>query len=344
MTNEPKIDTFIVTDRAQWLKWRKSDVTASVAAALFGDSADIHPYMTPYELFCLKAGLIEEDVEDTPTFRRGRLLEPVAIELLKEDRPTWKIAPCGYYFRDVDHHIGATPDAFAIRPDIEGRGVIQIKSVGKFAFEKGWLDHNKQVDLPLWIAVQASVEAALTNSTWAAVGAMALGDGGLDMHVIDIPIKPKLMIEIRKLALDFWRRVKDNDPYPPEYGRDAAVIAARYRPDEGNVVDLSDNPRMVEWLTEREGLKAREADGTAANKDRKKLEAELMHLLGNASAAIVGGKIVEVKTVKRGAYSVAPSQYSQVGVKDVGGSASKFKRGPRQLSMDSGEDNHGGPF
>ena len=62
------IESWPVTDRESWLKRREKDVTASVAAALFGDG--VHPYITAYELYCLKAGLIEADPEETPAMRR----------------------------------------------------------------------------------------------------------------------------------------------------------------------------------------------------------------------------------------------------------------------------------
>ena len=101
------IESFPVTDRAEWLRWREQDVTASVVAALFGP--DVHPYMSPFHLFALKAGLIQEDPEETPAMRRGRLLEPVALELLREERPTWDCRHVNRYFRDTVHRVGGTP-------------------------------------------------------------------------------------------------------------------------------------------------------------------------------------------------------------------------------------------
>lgn len=307
---------FKVGDRASWLKRREADVTASVAAALFGDG--VHPYMTAYELFAIKSGLITEDKAESPAMRRGRLLEPVAVHLLREERPNWRIEPGSHYFRDERARIGATPDAFAWRPDIEGRGIVQIKTVGTFAFKKGWRGEDGEVEIPLWIAVQASIEAALTGATWASVAAMALGDGGLDLYVVDIPLKPALMIRLRALVAVFWRRVAENDPYPADYNRDAALIARLYADaDEGGEIDLAGDNRAVELLEAREALKAREADGTAAAKDRKIIDAEIIAKLGNAARGRLGdGRVIEAKTTRRGAYQVEATSYRTVRIKD----------------------------
>src|SRR5262245_7287249 len=74
-------------DREAWLKLRGKDVTASVAGALLG----VHEFTTPYGLWALKSGKIAEDPEETGPMRRGRLLEPVAIELIQEEHPDWAL-------------------------------------------------------------------------------------------------------------------------------------------------------------------------------------------------------------------------------------------------------------
>lgn len=307
-----EIARFAITDRAGWLKRREQDVTASVAAALFGDG--VHPHMTPYKLWALKSGIIANDAE-TPAMRRGRLLEPIALQLLQEEKPDWLIAPHPFYYRDGALRLGASPDALASRPDMAGTGTVQLKSVGHFAFKKGWRDADGEVEAPLWIAVQASVEAALTAAKWASIGAMALGDGGLEMHVVDVPLRPTLMIRLRSLVADFWRRVEQDDPYPPDYRRDGAALARVHADGDGGEIDLSGSERALEVLAQRAALKAREADGAAAEKERKVLDAEIIHLLGNAARGTLGhGRVISAKTVKRAGYVVDPTSYRAIKV------------------------------
>jgi predicted phage-related endonuclease len=308
------IERHQITTRDSWLEWRTRDVTASAAAALFG----VHPYTTPFQLYALKSGLTDESSEETPAMRRGRLLEPVAIDMLREERPTWKIEGGREYLRDPDARIGATPDALATRPDIEGLGIVQIKTAGHFAFKQGWKGSDGEIEVPLWIGVQASVEAALSGATWAAVAVLALGDGGLDMHIADVPLKPALMTKLHGLVSDFWRRVDESDPYPADYARDAAAISAIYREDDGGEVDLSGNERVTALVTRREELKAIEAAASVAQKERKPIDAELVHALGNATRGLLGGgRILEAKTVRRGAYEVKATSYRNLKV--IGG-------------------------
>lgn len=313
------IETYKVTDRQSWLQWRKQDVTASVGAALFGD--DVHPYMTPYQLFALKAGLIEEDPQETPAMKRGRLLEPVGLQLMREERPDWKIWDAGEYLRDTEFRVGASPDWYAECFDRVGRGIVQFKSVGRFAFDKGWIvDH--QLRLPLWIAVQASIEAALTGAAWAVVAAMVLGDGGLDLHVIDVPLRSneKLMEHMRAAATDFWKRVAEKRPYPPNYGRDAALVADLYMSgrDESAIKAFTDQELkdVLPIVAKRAEYKAIESSGNAAEKDRKKLDAELIHLLGNSAAGrLPNGTIVQAKVVQRKGFTTDATQYVQLSIK-----------------------------
>ena len=74
--------------------------------------------MTPYGLWALKRGLLTDQGNETPAMRRGRLLEPIALQLLQEEKPDWVIAPHPFYYRDGALRLGASPDALASRPDI----------------------------------------------------------------------------------------------------------------------------------------------------------------------------------------------------------------------------------
>ena len=163
MSARPGVETWPVKDRTSWLALRKSDVTASAIGSLLG----VHEYMTPYALWALKSGIISEDPEETPAMMRGRLLEPVAIELLREMHPSWTITTPSTYYRDPATRIGATPDALVKDPLRKGFGVLQIKTVEPSIFRRKWQTDDRTVEPPLWIATQALVEAHLTGALWA---------------------------------------------------------------------------------------------------------------------------------------------------------------------------------
>jgi predicted phage-related endonuclease len=310
------IHSWPITSREEWLARRRRNVNASEAAALFGP--EIHPYLTPYKLWALKCEKIP-DQEDNPTLQRGRLFEPVVVDIVRIDYPDWEINhPSNIYFWDDETRIGCTPDAAAIRPDQPyGHGNLQIKTVDQFAFKRRWHDEDGNIAVPLWIAVQASIEAYLTGASWAGVAAMKLGGGGIEVIYIDIPLKPHLIHKIEDLTAELWRRVSANEPYDPDFGRDRKLVLDLYTEGRGPVIDLSADVEFGEILQERAQLKQIEKAGDSAATARKILDARLITKLGNAPAARSGGRVVTIKVVKKKSYTVKATQYPLLTVRGV---------------------------
>jgi len=290
-----------VTDRASWLAMRQRDVTASVAGCLLG----VHDYTTAYGLWATKTGRIPADTAETEAMVRGTLLEPVAAQLVAMKRSEWTIIEPGVYLRDPEARIGATPDRWVECPE-RGRGTLQIKTTADLIFKQKWRDPDtREVVLPLWIAVQAMLEADLAGHSWACVAVMVVGMG-LDVHLIDVPIKPALLQRLRTEVAEFWRIVDSGEKMPPDYAQDGALVARVY--DRGNEppIDLSGDNRMVALLDDRAELKVTEK----ATKARlEEVETEIKHKLGNASAATVGGRTVSWKLQRRAEYTVKASEF-----------------------------------
>lgn len=299
------IERHEITSREAWLEWRRSDITASVAAAVFGN---IHPYMSAYQLWAEKSGLWTPQPIDPRLARRGEVIEKIAPEIVREERPNWEITPNRLYYRDPEERIGATPDLEARRPDMEGLGAVDVKSVGAQAFRK-WKDRDTgETNLPIWMAVQLNVQAALMEAAWAVVAAITIGDGGLDVEIIDVPVMPALMQKFRLLAREFWRRVREKEPYDIDWGKDAATILEMYAEDDGGGVDLTDDEEIDGILRQRADYKIVERAGEVAAKQRKLYDAQLIHKLGNATWArtkhgLVRAPTIHVKEAVRKAYT-----------------------------------------
>lgn len=288
------VQIILPADRAAWLDARKQDVTASVAGALLG----IHPYQTPYGLWAEKSGRVVSDDADNPVLRRGRLLEPVVIEMLREDRPDWSVEyrRDNAYYRHVEDRIGATPDAFATRPDIYGRGIIQVKTVADDKFRREWIDADTgEVVLPLWIAVQAIVEAALTESTWACVAVMVIGRG-IDLQIVDVPLNTRVMARLRREVREFWRMVDAGEEPPIDWNRDGAAVAEVYRDSMPDRKDLT----SVAGLDEISGrfVDAREAHNVSG-KAIDMLRPRILHALGSAEAGFTTNWNITARTSVR---------------------------------------------
>jgi putative phage-type endonuclease len=308
------VETVFPRTRDEWLSLRVQTIGASESSALLG----VNPFKTAFQLFHEKTGTAEK-IAETPAMKRGRLLEDDALELLAEERPEWKIEPNpipgGRVYRNMEHRLSCTPDAFVTAPG-RGLGICQVKTTNSVTFRNQW-KIDGEVECPTYIAVQAIQEAHLTGAEWACVLVLVFGDFTFEPHVIDIPLHAGIMDKVCKASLDFWGRIERNDPPPPDYAKDGAVIAALYSDPADVEIDLSGNRRMQEIMVARDELKRREADGADAAKARKVYDAEILHLLGNCSTArIPGGRVLEAKLVSRKGYEVKPSSYRTIRVKD----------------------------
>lgn len=288
------VEIILPADRAAWLDARKQDVTASVAGVLLG----IHPYQTPYGLWGEKSGRVVSDDADNPVLRRGRLLEPVVIEMLREDRPDWSVEyrRDNAYYRHVEDRIGATPDAFATRPDIYGRGIIQVKTVADDKFRREWIDADTgEVVLPLWIAVQAIVEATLTESTWACVAVMVIGRG-IDLQIVDVPLNTRVMARLRREVREFWRMVDAGEEPPIDWNRDGAAVAEVYRDSMPDRKDLSADQELNLLIGHYADARV-SANASKAVVDQ--LRPRILHALGPAEAGFTTNWNITARTSVR---------------------------------------------
>lgn len=291
-------------DRAAWLAARGRDVTASVVGALFGE----HEYTTEFELWAVKTGRAPRLEQDSPQMERGRLLEPVGVQLLRERHPKWKIAHNAaenIYFRDPVARLGATPDVIVTKSE-RGVGAIQIKSVEASIYRRKWLDDEGEPEPPLWIALQATLEAHLVGAQWAAVAPLVVGHG-LDMPLIDIPIVPGVVDAMKARAAEFWQMVEEGREPQPDYSRDGAIIDRIYsESDDEHEVDLSGEPRIRGLLEARATLKAAERE---AKSEIEKIDAEIKAAMGTAAVAHLGdGRRITWRTRSSAGKFIAPSK------------------------------------
>ena len=298
--------------REAWLKLRQSAVTASQAGALLG----VHEYTTAYELWMIKSGRLPKiSLEDDPVLTRGELLEDDAIELLRRQHPDWKILhnviPGGIYLEDTENHLGATPDAFTL---VEGvPGVVQIKTTDHATFRTKWMQGEGLIEPPLWIAVQAMLEAYLANAQAAYVAVLVVGRT-LDLHLVGVPIIPGVIKQLQKAAKDFWLAVQEDRPPEPDFQRDGEVIAALLPHDRGTTIDLSGDNEFCHAVAERQRLKD-EAQRLVSEIGRH--EAEIKHKMGTHAFAQIPGWFISHRTQSRKAYAVAATEFRKLTIREA---------------------------
>lgn len=303
------IETRKIESEADWLVWRRQDVTASAAAGLLG----VHDYVTAYRLFLEKTGAEPDSIETAP-MRRGRYMEDVALRILTEEHPEIKFWRPGVYLRDPAHRLGATPDLYAICPR-RGFGIVQIKSVAEPVYRAKWgrgVDGGPD-DLPIWIGIQAAIEASMAEhegqrAQWAAVAPIVVGFA-IDCPLIDIPLDsnaPRVLTAIRQASLDFWAKVEEGVAPEFDYAKDGERIAALYGVSNGETIDLSGNNRIPELLERDEVLRETEK---AATDERKTIKNEVLAIMGAAEVAYHPVWDLTYKTTHRKAYEVKATSF-----------------------------------
>lgn len=302
-----QIERILPRNRRAWLNARGRDVTASTVGALF----DVHEYTTRLELWMLKSGRIREDGSENPAMRRGRLLEPVAVQMIREDHPEWEIDHNhrNEYWRDPAARLGATPDVLVMCPNL-GPGIVQIKTVDQSVFRRKWLDEEGAINPPLWIALQATLEAHLTGAKWAAVAPLTFGHG-IDCPVIGVDLIPGVVESIYAATEEFWCSIEAGEEPQPDYDRDAALIERLYEyGDPTDEIDLSADNRIPELI--HEAASAKEARKAAEDRLRA-AEAEIKAKMGNASVAWIGrGRKITWKRIRRAESHVPAGVYRKL--------------------------------
>ena len=314
------VETLTPSSREEWLELRKPLVGASESPAMLG----VHPKMTPFELWAKKSNLVPP-MSDNKRLRRGRIIERVAPDVIIEERPEWIVTPNiighgGLFYRDLYAGISCTPDAIVQDTSRDGFGtghptfgICQIKTVDTHIFRKDWMIDGDIV-LPPYVAIQAMQEAHLTGASWCCVAAIVGFD--LDLHIIEVKIHAGVIARIKHEVPDFLRRIRENDPPPPDYGRDGESIAALYADDDDSTIDLSGNERALKLLARREAMKERLRGMGLHKESLKTIDAELIHMLGNATrGTLADGRIIEAKTVRRKGFTVEPTTYRSIKVK-----------------------------
>ncbi|WP_430912872.1 hypothetical protein [Methylobacterium sp. sgz302541] len=182
-----------------------------------------------------------------------------------------------------------------------------MKTTSDLVFRKKWKDEAGAINLPVWIAVQAIVEARLTGASWACVAVLVVGHG-LDIHVIDIPLHAGIWDRLVEETAAFWERVATGEPPAADYARDGDTIADLWPPDaDVEALDLSADNRMPALLDERAEIKERVK---AEEKRLDEIKAEIVEKLGGATLARLGDGREVVRAIQRRAeFTVKASSF-----------------------------------
>lgn len=273
-----------IGSRADWLAYRKRDVTASDIGALFG----CHPYRSALNVYADKTG---EGVDrgDNAAMRRGRILESAVAAAVKEERPNWSIIKADNYVRDADLRLGATPDYLVSDPD-SGLGILECKTADPSIFGRDWAN-----GVPLCWTLQCLVQMILTERQWGAV-AVLVTSRDYPVYIYDVPRHPAAEARIIEAVKQFWLCVEMGQPPAADYAKDGAAIAAMFPRERGEPIDLSASNRLPEILARRSELSVTIKDAEA---EKDAIDCEIKDALGDAPEGKLPGWRLTWKTQHR---------------------------------------------
>jgi putative phage-type endonuclease len=278
----------------EWFAVHKTHVTASRIAAILGESE----YQTALDVFLEMTGR-REPFGGNEFTRRGTRYEPAIVGDYCEQEGKQVEYPVPLYFHPTIEGMAASPDAIILP---ERRGLLECKwTMSRDIAAQLGEEETDHVPTP-WL-LQAQCQMAVMGAEFVDFAALVYGR----LKVYLVQRHSKLIATIEDAAVDFLRRVREDDPPDADYHDAGAVSALRdlYGLDESECLTLDEHGSGL-WA-QRQLWAERERD---AEKAKKALDAELLDLMHGAGMAWTrdGGKIrrgkvtVEEHTVKQFTY------------------------------------------
>lgn len=274
---------------AEWLEARKQDVTSTEVAALFG----LHPYMSRLRLWHIKNGTEEDEFVDNDYAELGRILQNPVAHFICRKRGWDAFDLTGYYYRDTERRLGASMDVRAVCPTI-GNILLEVKTAEEFREEDGWTD----MSTPLNYEFQVQTQLHLADMFGDPFDAGMIGTLGRRQKIREYPRHYDR--DVGKMINDevesFWASLKAGNPPDPDYRVDGDLLerlGPRVR--LGETRNMSLNERAI-FLAQKhhdlqEKIKPLNNQINVYKEEKKAVESELMHLMGDAETATIGGFI-----------------------------------------------------
>lgn len=234
---------------------RASCVGASEVAALFGCG-----YQSHFQLWHEKRGdLAHADYTDNERVVLGKCLEDGIARAAGELYGYQLVRASAYYTDDECPGLGATPDYFLVRGEMEFPAEVKNASWG--AFKDNWIIHDDgYTEPPLRFSLQVQVQLACTKSAAGLLIALISGDR---IVRCEIPRHEEAIAEIRRRVASFWHSIEHNEEPPAEMPQDLDAAKRVWHTGDGSV-DLRGDPDVEQWLEQlrelRDARKRIEAD------------------------------------------------------------------------------------
>lgn len=216
--------------KAKWLEQRLTGIGASDASSILG----INPWKSALALYTEKVGIAAPNVSESEIMEWGHRLEAPIAEAYEDETGRTVFDPgdfeiqrhrtLGFMMATLDRVVlDVTKDPPKKPLPTPGDGVLEIKTTGAFNADE-WEDEP-----PLFYQVQVQHQLAVTGLAW---GSLAVLIGGQQFRWIDLKRNDAFIEKLIQAEDEFWWRVKNLNPPPPDNTKSSADALAILFPKE----------------------------------------------------------------------------------------------------------------
>jgi len=226
---------------------RTGFIGGSDVAAILG----VSPWKSPLQLYLEKTGEYREEItpERQRIFDRGHRWEPVVVDMLADELSDHgyavEVVARNARYQDAEHPFLAAEIDLELLVDGE-RMNGEIKTVHPFA-AKAWGEPGTD-EIPIYYAAQV-MHGLMVRPRERAIVAALIGVDDLRIHWVDRD--DETIAAIRARELEFWQRLQDGNPPPPETDADVKWL---YRTDTGEAMEA--DAELLELCSELARAKA----------------------------------------------------------------------------------------
>lgn len=225
-------------DEAKWLDKRKSYITSTESASLFGLQMPSLP--TAFELWHIKRGNIDGEVEVNNYMQWGRVLEDAIKAIVEIDNPDWHIRPMEAFAYDDNTRMGASFDNVIEHPE-RGIGLLEIKTTSYRDYKMKFIEDDETdfIECPAYYEVQGQHQLEMMQGKYDYVCfAVAI----LDTREVKYIFRERdadMGERIKNKIEWFW---KLGDPPPADMEKDCDLLTKMQRANSNDTsADLTDD-------------------------------------------------------------------------------------------------------
>lgn len=289
MASQAPYTTRLCHTESEWRDFRKQGIGGSDAPVIMGDS----PYKSPFILWLEKTGQQKPaDLTDKPAVEWGHRLEAVVANKFADEHPDWQIRKKNLSLISKKYPwMHANLDR-TIKTSNGVRGVLEIKTTTSYRAED-WTD-----GVPAYYYAQPLHYLAVTGYDFMCVAVLI---GGQDYREYTFQRDDKAIERLIEAEDTFWNHNVKNNIAPELQGIENEFPYFTNKNDSTSIT-LTNTDLVDELVKVKAQLKDTEAQ-------KKKLELQILQLMGNHNKAVCGNTYITARRTLRN--SVDYKRYAQ---------------------------------